>query len=461
MTPALATPVSTQIRDWPATPSSLAPLQLTSADAGYALARSSYMAQGSPAVVFMARTAEDVQEAVLYAGLVRERTGTRVPFSLRSGGHGIAGSSTNDHGIVLDLSELNDFEVLDPDSGLVRVGAGASWGQIAGQLAAHDLVISSGNFGDTGVGGLTTAGGIGYFARSQGLTLDSLQRARLVTADGTIRWVDQLHDPELFWAVRGGASHAGVVTEFEFLATRIGSVTSNARIIHQELTYVSHNLADFTDAWGQWMREAPEQMESFLMVQAIGDREYAVQTRNVWAGDDVAQARPTLSAALELAEIHDEHTELVAYPHIVPTPNSPHVGQQRIKMRDVLVDRADAQLGTAMADSMAQRATLVGELRGLGGAIARVLAEATAWGSRHQEVLAATWIHPVSLAEQDASFASLQLLGTGTYGAYSSDTRHSTAQLAWPAATGQKLAEISRRVDPLHLFDAGLSMRTS
>ena len=444
---------------WPTLPPALAGTAITAQDSGYAAARSSYMAVGSPQLVFKARTEEHVRQAVLYAAQVRIRTGERIPFSVRSGGHGISGMSTNSGGIILDLSGLRAFELLDPESGTFRVEAGATWGQIASALAAHDLVISSGNFGDTGVGGLATAGGIGYFGRSQGLTLDAMIRARLVTADGEVRWVDDTHEPELFWAVRGGATQAGIATAFDFKATALDSVPGNSRILHQQLTYVSRNLARFTAEWGQWMREAPDQMESFLMIQTLGDGQHAIQARNVWAGDDALAARPALQAALEIAQVHDEHAQAVPYPLIVPTPNTPHVGQQRIQMRDVLVDVADEELGAALADSLGQRGTLLAELRGLGGAIARVPAEATAWGNRHQEVLAGTWMHPLQMAEQDTAFAPLQQLGTGTYGAYSSDIRQDAAALAWPGATGRKLVEISQQVDPQLLFDRGLTLR--
>ncbi|MGX1590923.1 FAD-binding oxidoreductase [Glutamicibacter sp. NPDC055491] len=445
---------------WPGLPGTLAARAITEHRAGYAMERSSYMSVGAPALIIKARTEQDVQETVLYAARLREQSGTRVEFSIRSGGHGIAGTSTNTGGIILDLSALRHFEMLDPQLGLVRVGAGATWGQIAGQLAAEDLVISSGNFGDTGVGGLATAGGVGYFARSQGLTLDSMVRAKLVTADGTIRWVDTDHESELFWAVRGDATHAGVVTAFEFTATDLRTAADDASIIHQQLTYLTDSLPQFTADWGQWVRQSPDELGSFLMVQALGDGQHAIQARNVWAGDGQDQAAPVLREALGLAQLHDSRTELVPYPLIVPAPNSPHAGQQRIKMRDVLVDQADEQLGAAMAQSLAHRASLVGELRALGGAVARVPAHATAWGSRHQEVLAATWIHPLGIAEQDQSFAALQVLGTGAYGAYSSDVRRSAAELAWPGQTGTRLRALSERTDPQHLFDGGLNLRS-
>ena len=90
-----------------------------------------------------------------------------VPLAVRSGGHGISGRSTNDGGIVIDVGALNSVEVARPRTGAVRLGAGARWGDVAAALSPHGLAISSGDYGDVGVGGLVTAGGwAGLLART-------------------------------------------------------------------------------------------------------------------------------------------------------------------------------------------------------------------------------------------------------------------------------------------------------
>jgi FAD/FMN-containing dehydrogenase len=109
-----------------------------------------------------------------------------VPLSVRSGGHGVSGRSTNDGGIVIDLGKLDQVEVLDPKSGRVRVGPGARWGDVAHALAPHGLAISSGDYGDVGVGGLATPGGIGFLGRKFGLTIDRVAAAEVMLPDGTV-----------------------------------------------------------------------------------------------------------------------------------------------------------------------------------------------------------------------------------------------------------------------------------
>ena len=425
-------------------------------DDEYAYVRSSYMAVGSPQVVIMAETDDDVAAGIRYAAEARERSGERIPFAVRSGGHGIAGTSTNTGGIVLDLSRMKN---IDWDGVHVRAQAGAGWGAVSQVLAPHDRVITSGNFGDTGVGGLATAGGIGFFARSQGLTIDRVRRAKLATADGNVRWIDAEHEPELFWAVRGGATQVGIVTEVELEPVHLGTEHGGASVIHQEVQYLTSDLPAFTRAWGDWIDAAPREAESFLMLQSAGDGRFVVRGRTVWAGDDADAATPVLTEALQLADVMRHDAAIVPYPAIVPAPGSVHAGQQTIHMRDVLVEHAEEEVGAAMAAALTHEATVVGELRALGGAVSDVAADATAWAGRSQRALAGTWVQPRSMAVEDASFAPLQELGTGTYAAYSSDTRPSASALAWPGATGSRLRAISELVDPNALFDGGHTLR--
>src|SRR5690606_31814896 len=110
-------------------------------DREYAAVRSTYMRSGAPGLVLRPETVEEVVEALACA------RAQDVPLAVRSGGHGISGRSTNDGGIVLDVGRLNRIDVLDPDSGRIRLGPGARWGEVARALAPHGLAMSSGDYG--------------------------------------------------------------------------------------------------------------------------------------------------------------------------------------------------------------------------------------------------------------------------------------------------------------------------
>lgn len=444
---------------WPPLPAALATQAIHEGDPLYNRVRSNYMRVGSPRLVIMAESDEQVSETIRYAAAVRQVTGVRVPFSFRSGGHGMTTSSVNDGGIILDISRMNKVQVTDPATGMVRVQAGAVWAEVAAVLAPHDLVVSSGNFGGTGVGGLGTSGGFGYFARKHGLTIDRMRGAKIITADGSIHWVDDEHEPDLFWAVRGGGSQIGITTEFLFEAVRVGSATGDASVISQTAQYMTDSLGNFVEDWGEWIRTAPREMTSFLFLDRAGVGQYAVTAMNIWEGTEQDKALPVIEAAARLAPLVGHQVIIIPYPEVVLGGREPHTGQQRIRLRDVLVDRANRQLGEAFEQALSYRTTGRVELRSLGGAVSDVPEDATAWAGRNQDVLAATWIHQRSPAEEDEAFAPLQHIGTGTYGAYSSDTRPTAAELAWPGETGIRLREIARRVDPDRLFDQGLHLR--
>ncbi len=442
---------------WPTLPAELERLAVTPADTDrYPYLSSSYMRVGAPDLVLMAREVDDVAAAVGYAAALRGSVG-HVPFSVRSGGHGISGSSTNDGGVVLDLSGLNRVEVLD--AGLARIQAGAIWGDVAAELSGHGLVITSGNMGDTGVGGLATAGGIGYFVRAHGLTLDLIRRATIVTADGAVHVVDAERRPDLFWALRGGCTQAGVVVDLDLEARRIGE--DDVVVIHQAAQQVVDDLAGYVDAWGDLMRGAPREFTSFLMLQRLPDGRHLSVARNVWADTDVAAAQPVVSDFARLAPLVQHDASLMPYAGIVPTPRSPKVGQQQIQMRDALVDTADRALGERVGEVLRHDVAALVELRSLGGAVTDQPAAATAFANRHQEALVSLWARPGGLAAIDDAWEPVEAIASGVYSAYTSDTRARQAELAWPGGTGSRLREISERVDPALLFDAGLTLRGS
>ena len=146
--------------------------------AEYESASRSLLASGHPAHVLRPGSVGDVQAGVRFAA------STGLVLSVRGGGHGFAGFGTNDGGVVIDLSKLADVEIIDSERHLVRIGGGATWGQVAAALAPHGLAISSGDTKSVGVGGLTLTGGIGWKVRKYGLALDNVAAAEVVTASG-------------------------------------------------------------------------------------------------------------------------------------------------------------------------------------------------------------------------------------------------------------------------------------
>ncbi|WP_280418381.1 FAD-binding oxidoreductase [Nocardia carnea] len=168
-----------------------------------------------PAVIAMCRTADDVAEALHYAG----EQGLEV--AVRGGGHSYSGASVVDGGMMIHLGRMNDIRV-DPAAGRVVVGGGATMADMDAATQEYGLAVTGGVVSHTGVGGLTLGGGMGWLAHSLGLSIDNLAAARVVLADGRVVRASAADHADLFWALRGGGGNFGVVTEFEFRVHPVG-----------------------------------------------------------------------------------------------------------------------------------------------------------------------------------------------------------------------------------------------
>jgi FAD/FMN-containing dehydrogenase len=184
---------------------------VTPDDDGYESARRVWngMANRYPAAVATCRDAGDVAAGIAFA---RE---TDLPLAVRGGGHSVAGLSTCDAGLVLDLSPMDAVRV-DPEARTARVGAGATWADLDRATQRFGLATPGGVVSHTGVAGLVLGGGTGYLSREHGLACDNLRSADVVTADGDQVVAAADRNPDLFWALRGGGGNVGVVTSFEF-----------------------------------------------------------------------------------------------------------------------------------------------------------------------------------------------------------------------------------------------------
>jgi FAD/FMN-containing dehydrogenase len=227
-------------------PDDLQAVAVTPQDPFYRDHAPTFFRGGAPAIILQARHAEHVRSAVLLAAKHPD-----LPFSIRSGGHGVSGRSTNHGGIVLDLAAMNDIALPDPGTGVVQVEPGARWLDVARTLQPHGLGISSGDYGGVGVGGLATAGGAGWLVREHGLTIDRVQAVEMVLANGSSVRADATTLPDLFWAVRGAGSNFGVVTALEIAASPVSAVG------YAQFVLVADDAAQLLVDWGTALESAP------------------------------------------------------------------------------------------------------------------------------------------------------------------------------------------------------------
>jgi FAD/FMN-containing dehydrogenase len=194
---------------------------LTPADAGYEDVRAPFNAMQAdrPGLVVSCAGTADVVDAVAFA------RDNGIEVSVRGGGHSVAGLSSSDGGMVIDLSRMHGVDV-DPDSKTVRVQGGALWGDVDRETQLYGLAAPGGVVSDTGVAGLTLGGGYGWLRRKYGLSCDNVIEAQVVGADGQVRKASAEVNPDLFWAIRGGGGNFGIVTSFTFRLHPVGPLVA-------------------------------------------------------------------------------------------------------------------------------------------------------------------------------------------------------------------------------------------
>jgi FAD/FMN-containing dehydrogenase len=222
-------------------------------DAGYEQARQVYngMIDKHPALIARCMDVADVIAAVNFA---REQNLT---LAVRGGGHSGPGLGTCDDGLVIDLSGMKGIRV-DPSARTVRVEGGCTWSEVDHATQAFGLATPSGFISTTGVGGLTLGGGIGYLARTLGLTLDNLLSVDMVLADGSFVTANAKEHADLFWAVRGGGGNFGVVTSFLFQLHPISTVYGGP------IFWPMDQAADLLAFWRDFILSAPEEINGWF-----------------------------------------------------------------------------------------------------------------------------------------------------------------------------------------------------
>jgi FAD/FMN-containing dehydrogenase len=202
-----------------------------------------------PAIVVAAESADDVVQAVRYAG----SHGMRI--APQGTGHGAGPLEPLDGDMLLRTSRMRGVRI-DPSAGTARAEAGAVWRDVTGPAAEHGLAPLSGNAPGVGVVGYTLGGGLGWLARRHGLAGNSVTAAEIVTPDGHRVRADAGHEPDLFWAVRGGGGSVGVVTALEMRLYPVGELYAG------DLFFPIERTAEVLNAWREWTETVPDEVTS-------------------------------------------------------------------------------------------------------------------------------------------------------------------------------------------------------
>ena len=405
-----------------------------------------------PAVIIRPGDAGEVARVV---ALARE---SGLELAVRSGGHSLAGHSTTDGGIVLDLRDMNALDI-DPQQRTAWAQTGLTALAYTTAAAQHGLATGFGDTGSVGIGGITLGGGIGYLVRKHGLTIDSLLAAELVTADGQLLRADAQTHPDLFWALRGGGGNFGVATRFQFRLHPVSTVVGGLLLLPATPEVIAGFVAE--------AQAAPEELSTIANVMPAPPLPFVPQEHHgrlvvmamlVYAGDPQAGERavaPLRALATPLADM----VRPMPYPEIYPPEEADD--HPTVVARTMFVDQVDRAVAkTIVGYLQASDATVrVAQLRVLGGAMARVPADATAFAHRASPIMvnvAAFCDGPADRGVRQrwvAEFASaLQQRDTGAYVGFLGEEGQARVRQAYPGSAWERLKAVKGRYDPTNLF---------
>ncbi|MEU8232662.1 LLM class flavin-dependent oxidoreductase [Actinoplanes sp. NPDC048967] len=436
--------------DYDNVPPSLAEQAVEPGDLDYARVRSTYMRGGAPGLVLRARSTAEVVDALAF---VRAHPG--LPFSVRSAGHGISGRSTNDGGLVLSVAAMDTVEVLDEQRRLIRVGPGARWSEVADALRPYGWALSSGDYGGVGVGGLATAGGVGWLARKHGLTIDHLRAVEIVLADGSVVRAAEDENPELFWAVRGAGANFGVVTSFDFEVDEVGEVGWAQFVVGAD------DPADLLVRWGAAIEAAPRDLSGQLIMGRPRPGQPGVaQLMAMVDNDDPQTIIDQLTPVASAGPLYQQNVVLAPYAAVLARAGDGyHQAEGEPVSRSGLIEHLTPEFAAAAAALIASGAIHWFQIRTVGGAVADVPADATAYGYRSANF--SVVVMGSSRRRLDPLWDALAAHFDGLYLSFESDQRPERLADAFPPRTLERLRELKRRYDPQHLFRDNFPIRTT
>jgi FAD/FMN-containing dehydrogenase len=438
---------------------------LAPGDPGYGEAAEGRLFNGAymhrrPGVIVRCMGVADVQLAVAFA------RANDLPIAVRGGGHSPSGSSTTDGGLLLDMGLMHSVHV-DPERRVAVVGPGTLLSELDRETQVHGLAAPAGVVSHTGVAGLTLGGGVGRLMRKHGLTVDNVLGFDIVTADGEWRHVDADHHPDLFWALRGGGGQLGIVTSFEFALHPVGPTVLGGSL--------GWPLAQAREVYRQLRDEiaaAPDDLALQLIFVTGPDAEFippelrgqpTLMMPVTWVGEDFEEGERALAPFRE--RVPPALNMVMPMPYTLLQSSSdvlaPH-GRRGCSIPGYLDDLSEEIIDIAidLVEKFPTDASVL-EFSQLGGAVARVPADATASSAFRDAGFfyiagANSWDEADDQASEewvraaDAAFEPFRLPGRYLNFLSSDDDANLREAIGEPTST--RLAEVKARYDPENLF---------
>jgi FAD/FMN-containing dehydrogenase len=438
---------------------------ITRGDNGYEAARALWngTVDAYPALIAQCHTTDDIVAAV---NVVRT---AGCPFSVRGGGHSVAGLSTCDDGVMIDLSRMRDVTV-DAGARTASVEPGATWADYDAATGAYGLGSTGGLVSSTGVAGLTLGGGIGWLQRKYGLACDNLVSADVVTAEGEVVRVSEADHSGLLWGLRGGGGNFGVVARFGFtlhpVSTVVGGLMlfplSRGKEVLTALRDWAHDAPDEATMLGAILTAPPE---PFVPATLVGQK--AVAIVGCWCGD-VDAGNAALDQLRKLGPSADLFGPL-PYPALQGMLDAGAPPGLRSYFRGGYVSDLDDDVIDVALDHGARMPSPMSaiHLHQMGGAVSRVAADATAFSGRNAGYtynVVSIWVDPTEdgmhiAANRAFSEALAPLSDSGSYVNFLPDEEGDRIRTAYGAEIYGRLARLKREYDSGNLFNRNQNVR--
>ena len=352
---------------------------LTPEDEGFAaeVAGFNLAIEQTPDVVVGAATPADVVEAVLFA---RELA---LPVRVQATGHGAHRRITD--GVLVSTRRLTSVR-LDPATRVATIGAGARWSRVIAAGAPLGLAPVGGAAPAVGVVGYLTGGGFGPLARSHGASSDYVRGFTVVTGAGETVEASATENPDLFWALRGGKTGLGIVTEVRVELVELPSLYAGSLLFeNQHIEKVLRGWLDYTSTAEQSVTTSVVMLR-FPPIDAVPEpmrgKNFA-SLRFAYPGE-IGEGKRLAAPLRALAPVFIDSLGELPIDEIGLIHNDPE-GPSPAWSNGTLLSHADAEFASAVlaaAGPTARIPFVATELRHLGAALHTDVAEGSAVGGR-------------------------------------------------------------------------------
>ena len=326
---------------------------------------------GRPSVVARCRTTADVQAAV------RAARSAGMPLSVLAGGHDWAGSAVRDGGLLVDLGGMRQVTV---DGAEARVAGGAIVSDVLDAARPHGYAAAVGTVSSVGFAGLTLGGGYGTLIGVVGLGVDNLLSAEVVLADGRVVTADPHHEPDLFWALRGGGGNFGVVTGLRTRLHPLAMVTAGT------IAFGWRQARSVLQGWRDLMASADDALDVMFGAMHTPDG-LVLYTAPTWAGGpgdaagQIARVRALGDPVLDDVGRRALADTVHALDDAFPRGRSYHVGAR------ILPGLTDGAIDAFLRSAEAMPAACVLHVHHAHGAATRVPVTETAYAYRDEHLV--------------------------------------------------------------------------